>query len=230
MPPEKRTAFCAPRDETELLGRALALSGAHLAEIAEGLGLRYDRGPRAKGLAGLLLERALGATAGPAKLPDFSALGVELKTVPLGPRGRPRESTYVCKLPLASADRAEWATSWVRRKLFCVLFVPLWLDRPGDLRGPRVGRSVLWRPTEEQQAVLRADFDEIVGLAGAGRIGALDARVGRFLQARPKAASGRSRTLAFGPGDELCATMPLGFYLRARWVGAILLDPAALLP
>lgn len=214
----------APHDEAELLERAYALEGRRLDEIAALLDVPLQMGARAKGVPGDLLERALGATSGPAAAPDFPALGVELKSVPIGPRGAPSESTYVCTVPLAGADRAEWATSWARRKLACVLWVPILT------RALRVGRAVLWRPTPAQEAVIEADFDEIVGLVGAGKIEALDARAGRWLQARPKAAHGRVRTVAFGPGDERIEALPRGFYLRARFTGAILRDPAALPP
>lgn len=229
--PEKRTVrVAAPRDEADLVGRALALEGRGLPEIAAALGVPFESGPRAKGRAGQLLERALGATGGSAAVPDFPALGVELKTVPIGRRGAPRESTYVCTLPLAGADRAEWATSWVRRKMECVLWIPLVTGEARGAGGPRIGRAVLWRPTPEQEAVLAADFDEIVGLVGAGNVEALDAKVGRWLQARPKAAHGRVRTAAFGPDDERIEALPRGFYLRARFTAAILRDPAAVPP
>ncbi|MEZ4299237.1 MAG: MutH/Sau3AI family endonuclease [Polyangiaceae bacterium] len=171
----------------------------------------------------------MGAAGSSRAVPDFPELGVELKTIPLAPSGAARESTYVCTLPLADADRAEWATSWVRRKLSCVLWVPLCGKRSGE-PPELVGRAVLWRPTAEQERILAADFDEIVGLVGAGNIEALDARVGRWLQARPKAPHSRARTVAFGPGDEYTHALPRGFYLRARFTAAILRDPLALPP
>lgn len=223
----------APQHEVELLERARSLEGRTVAEIAAALGLAFGTGAHAKGRAGEVLERALGATGGSAAVPDFPELGVEMKTVPIDARGAPRESTYVCTLSLAGADRAEWATSWARRKLGCVLWVPLVTsarDAAASATGPHIGRAVLWRPTPEQEAVLAADFDEIVGLVGAGNVEALDARIGRWLQARPKAAHGRVRTAAFGPGDERIVALPRGFYLRARFTAAILRDPAALPP
>ena len=223
-----------PRDEAELLDRARALENVPIARIAALLGEPPpSTSARTKGKAGELLERALGATGGSAATHDFPELSIELKTVPLDPSGRPRESTFVCTLPLASADRARWSDSWARKKLSAVLWVPL-VDAPrspeneADPASPRVGRAVLWRPTPEQEAVLAADFDEIVGLIGSGAIEALSARVGRWLQARPKAAHGGVRTAAFGPDDERIFALPRGFYLRARFTGAILRDPSAL--
>src|SRR5688572_2499417 len=102
-----------PTDTAELCARAAALAGVRLTTLADALGASLD----GKGKVGELVERALGATAGNAATPDFPALGVELKTVPIDGRGAPRESTYVCTAPLADADRAEWTTSRVRQKL-----------------------------------------------------------------------------------------------------------------
>ena len=91
-----------------------------------------------------------------------------------------------------------------------------------------VGAPLLWRPTPAQEAVLRDDFDEIMGLIGVGAIDRLTARTGRALQARPKAAHGRVRTAAFGPDDEPTTALPRGFYLRAGFTGGLLRGAAAI--
>ena len=218
-----------PRDEAELLARARALAGRTIGAIAAEVGVSLEGGGlRTKGKLGEAIERALGATGGSAAAPDFPALGVELKTIPLDERGAPRESTFVCVLSLADADRAEWATSWARRKLSRVLWVPIETPAGSAIASRRVCEPVLWRPTPAQEAALAADFDDIVGLVGSGRVEGLDARTGRFLQARPKAAHGRARTRAYGPEGEAIAAMPRGLYLRTRFTGAILKDPAAM--
>jgi DNA mismatch repair protein MutH len=205
-----------PRDEAELLSRARALSG--LAMEAAGL--------HGKGKAGERVERALGATGGSAATWDFPGLQVELKTIPVdAASGRPRESTFVCAVSLADADRAEWSASWVRAKLARVLWVPIEVAAD-DSR--RIGEPRLWSPTAEQQAILAGDFDEIMGRVGMGDVEAITGRLGRWLQLRPKAAHGRVRTLVAGAEGELVSTVPRGFYLRASFTGAILKDPAAL--
>jgi DNA mismatch repair protein MutH len=212
-----------------LLARARGLVGTRVGDLATSLGLSSaGAAVRTKGTPGAILEAALGATGGSSKVHDFPELGVELKTIPVDLRGVPVESTYVCTLSLADAETQEWDSSWVRAKLARVLFVPLvagdgepWPDR-------RIGAPLLWSPTAEQDAVLRADFDDVVGLVGVGRIEELTAHRGRWLQVRPKAAHGRVRTVAFGAEGEAIATIPRGFYLRTRFTGAILADPRAL--
>lgn len=221
--------FPPPCDERELCARADALAGRTLGELAGALGLSLaGEGARTKGTQGALLEQLLGATGRSRAVPDFPALGVELKTIPVDERGRPRESAFLCAFSLASADRAAWASSWARTKLACVLWIPILTPAGAPMAERRVGRPLLWRPTPAQEAVLAADFDEIMGLVGNGQIEALTARTGRFLQARPKAAHSRVRTRAFGPDDEPIEALPRGLYLRARFTGALLDDAEAL--
>ena len=211
-----------------LLARAAALEGRTLGELAAAVSLSLAGGAvRTKGKAGAVVERVLGATGGSAAVPDFPALGVELKTIPVREDGQPRESTFVCAFSLAAADREEWSSSWVRRKLARVLWVPVLTPAGSALADRRIGRARMWEPTPAQEAVLAADFETIMGLVGIGRVEALDARTGRWLQARPKAAHGRVRTLAYGPEDERIEALPRGFYLRARFTGAILRDAGA---
>jgi DNA mismatch repair protein MutH len=209
-----------PETIDELLRRARALAGARVGDLATREGVSVAGEPvRTKGKVGELLERALGATGSGAEM-DFPALGVELKTVPLE-GGSPAESTFVCAFALMDAERAEWATAWVRKKLSRVLWVPI------EGR-ERIGEPLLWSPTEEQEAALKDDFEEIVGRIAIGDIEDLSAHVGRYMQLRPKAATGSVRTAAPGRDGDLVSTVPRGFYLRAKFVGAILREPRAM--
>ncbi|MBX3198634.1 MAG: DNA mismatch repair endonuclease MutH [Labilithrix sp.] len=213
----------------ELLERARSLAGTSLRDVLRDLGLTASVDPvRTKGSAGETLERALGASGGSAQVLDFPELGVELKTIPVTAEGAPLESTYVCTLSLADAELQEWDTSWVRAKLARVLFVPLVGEHGLAWQGRVVGAPLLWSPTPEQDDVLRGDFDDVVGLIGVGRIEELTAHRGRWLQVRPKARDGSARALAWGSDGEAIATVPRGFYLRARFTGALLSDPTSL--
>jgi DNA mismatch repair protein MutH len=217
-----------PRDEADLRSRAQQLVGRSIAEIASSIGLGVpESGTHGKGRLGTLVEAALGASAGCAAAPDFPHLGIELKTIPIDGSGRPLESTFVCTISLANADTADWQTSLVRAKLSHVLWLPVLTERGLPAAERRIGSPLFWRPTAEQEAVLRADFDDLMGLIGVGGIERLTARAGRWLQVRPKAATGQSRTWSFGPEGEPIATVPRGFYLRARFTAALLRDPIA---
>ncbi|MGZ5966615.1 MAG: MutH/Sau3AI family endonuclease [Polyangiales bacterium] len=206
-------------DLVELRRRVELLSGRSPDELAAAEGFAL----RGKGKLGELVERLLGATGGSQATHDFPEIGVELKTIPVDSSGRPRESTYVCRISLAQAERAEWETSWVRSKLSHVLFLPV-VIADDDTRA--FGRAVFWKPTKEQDLVMRADFEELMGTVGSGHIEDLDARAGRVLQIRPKARDASVRTIVFDRDGEPISTVPRGFYLRPRWTGALLRDPA----
>lgn len=208
-----------------LLVLARSLGGRTLAEIA-GVGLP-DSQLHAKGLAGQIVERALGA-GGTHAGPDFPELGVEVKTIPVDRSGAPRESTYVCAMTLPAIAAVDWEQSPVRAKLARVLFVPVESDPALPLGARRVGAAFLWSPSTAQEAQLSADWDTIAALVGRGELERLTARLGHCLQVRPKAAHGRARTRALGPDGSLTTTTPRGFYLRATFTAAIV--RAALVP
>ena len=213
-----------PGDEAELVARAAALRGWSVDALAESIGLPVGPwGARTKGKVGQLVERALGATGGSKRAWDFPELRIELKTVPVDERGVPRESTFVCGVSLLDAEHQEWANSWARAKLSRVLWVPIEF-RPG--RAVSVGQALLWSPSADQERILAQDFEDILGRVGIGDIEATTARVGRWLQLRPKAAHGRVRTLAPDADGGLIPTVPRGLYLRTIFTRAILQDPA----
>ena len=221
-------AIRPPSNEAELRERATWLVGRTIGDLAAAIGMGVPpAGARGKGKIGSLVEKALGAESGSLAAPDFPRMGIELKTIPVDGRGVPRESTFVCAISLAEADRAEWETSVAHAKLSHVLFVPV-LGSEMSSHERRIGEPLFWRPTRAQEAVLRADFEDAMGIIGAGGIEVVTARTGRWLQVRPKAATGSVRTISFGPEGEWIATVPRGFYLRATFTRALLENPAAL--
>src|SRR3569832_1080891 len=117
-------------DLEALLAHARALVGVELGALADTLGLPVPVGRvRTKGWSGQVIEHELGCAVGGGRGPDFAALGVELKTVPVDATLEPRESTAVCQIdPIAIAGES-WETSYVRRMLARVLFVALEVAR-----------------------------------------------------------------------------------------------------
>lgn len=213
-----------PRSEAELLERARSLAGRGLLELARTLGVQPPRGARhAKGWAGTLLERALGATAGSRPEPDFPALGIELKTLPVRRDGRPLESTYVCVVPLRPEPGLSWQGSALRRKLDRVLWVPLLPAAEGATPGERhIGCPLLWSPSPEEETALRADWEELMELITLGRLDCITAHMGQCLQVRPKAADGRALTTGTAARGQPAEVLPRGFYLRPAFTAALL--------
>jgi DNA mismatch repair protein MutH len=211
-----------PASEAQLLARARALAGWTIAELSEHLGKRLPEQPkRAKGFVGTLLEQGLGADAGSRDAPDFSRLGIELKTIPLRADGLVRESTFVCSIPLVAIGDTPWECSRVYRKLACVLWMPVETDDGLTFGDRRIGTPLLWRPDPEEQRALRDDWEELAGLIGCGHTEGLRGHLGRCLQVRPKAAHGGIRRRALD-SDGWIATLPRGFYLRARFTEALI--------
>ncbi len=207
-----------------LLRRARSLAGWRLDELAR----RYDRQVpddlrRHKGWTGRLLEEALGISAAPnERAPDFAHLGVELKTIPVDASGRPRESTFVCSVPLAAPDETTWETSAAREKLTAVLFIPI-LTEPGASVAERLlGTALLWIPTPDEEATLERDWRGHMEVIRQGLIDNITAHDGEALQIRPKGATADSRTWTVDARGEALLTQPRAFYLRARFTQAIL--------
>ena len=222
MPPSPMP-LTPPASEAELRERAAAIAGRTLGEVAARFALAVPPDLlRAKGWVGQLVERALGADAASRDCPDFTELGIELKTLPVDRQGRPVESTFVCTIALRELRELPWAESRVRRKLDRVLWVPVEGERQIPVARRRIGTALLWSPDPEQEAALRFDWEELGGTIGRGGIESLTGHLGRHLQVRPKAAHSRIRRRAIDAEGMLTETMPRGFYLRPSFTAGIL--------
>jgi DNA mismatch repair protein MutH len=208
--------------ESQLLSAARRLAGVTLAELAQIARVSLPRDTsRDKGVVGRCVERALGRVDATSAVTDFGELGVELKTLPCGVDGSPRESTFVCYVRLASLAEVEWAQSRVALKLSRVLFVPIESEPGLELVRRRVGSAFLWSPSPEQATTLCEDYALIASRVADGHLEALNARLGRALQLRPKAANGDVH-VRFSDGDgSPLLTRPRGFYLRSSFTAAI---------
>ncbi len=220
---QERARILPPADEGELLGRAWALAGRSLRSVAE---VRGERVPadlrRDKGWMGALLERCLGASAGSRSQPDFPTLGIELKTVPVGPDARPQQTTWVCATPLDGSLARRWQDAWARRKLQRVLWLPL-VGASGSPPGERrLGAPLLWSPDAREDEQLRQDYEEIADAIHGGDLARLDARMGEWLHLRPKAASSRDTVPFLDADGAWVETGPRGLYLRRAFTAALL--------
>ncbi len=210
-----------PATEAALLERADALVGHQTGDLARAMGWPVPPDLRRnKGWMGELIEAALGASAGSASEPDFPELGIECKTLPLDARGHPRESTWVCTAPVGDLNPGPWRGSVVQRRLARVLFVPLLGAGPPGER--RVLPPLLWTPDPDEEATLKADWEGLVEALAEGETWRWTAHAGEALQLRPKAASSRHRIWVTDPSGEWGQAVPLGFYLRARFLRRVL--------
>jgi DNA mismatch repair protein MutH len=209
-------------DLEALLAHARALVGVELGDLADALGLPVPVGRiRTKGWSGQVIEHELGCAIGGGRGPDFGALGIELKTVPVDATLSPRESTAVCQIDPIAIAAESWETSYVRQKLARVLFVALEVARSIGER--RVAAVQLWSPSPDEERALRGDFELIVrGYYRQGRAGDLTGYVGSVLQVRPKGRDADDVRDAYDPQGRPIRIGKHGFYLRPAFVAAIL--------
>ena len=85
----------------------------------------------------------------------------------------------------------------------------------------RLGRAFLWSPTPAQQAILERDWLLLTTLLATGQIADVDARMGEYLQVRPKAANAQALCASFDEQGDRVQTLPRGFYLRSRFTAEL---------
>jgi len=212
-----------PKSEKELLTRARQLAGLTLDELATKFNQPIPKNTtHAKGWIGQLIETALGATASSLAEPDFQLIGIELKTLPLTNAGKPKESTYVCTVPLSNLHEQEWESCWLKKKLQRVLWLPLEADKRLPLAERHIGNAILWSPSDEQAAQLRQDWEELMELVCLGKLDQITSHMGRYLQIRPKGANAKSLTTTLDEEGNTIQTLPRGFYLRPEFTQLII--------
>ncbi len=205
------------------MDRVTAIAGLRLHELAAQIGTTVpDNLRRDKGWFGQAVETILGASAGSKAAPDFEAIGVELKTLPLNAKLSPKETTFVSSINLMKLRTVSWETSVVRHKLQRVLWLPLEADPRIPLAERRIGQGILWSPSATQEAALKTDWEELTDLMCLGKLETITAKMGRYLQVPPKGANARALALGVNEFGETVQTLPRGFYLRTQFTEQVL--------
>lgn len=211
--------------ETALLARCSTIEGCSLGQLAQHLHLVIPEHPlQRKGWTGTALEKVLGTTAGNQSLPDFIELGIELKTLPINAVGKPAESTFVTTIPLLTIQEQTWETSQCWAKLQRVLWIPIEADPSIPFAHRRIGKAILWTPSQVEQNILAEDWYELTSMIAQGKLHDLDARMGTYLQVRPKAADARSLCYGIDEHGQKILTLPRGFYLRSTFTASSILS------
>ncbi|MDP3562386.1 MAG: DNA mismatch repair endonuclease MutH [Legionellaceae bacterium] len=211
------------QNEAELIARCQAIEGFTLGQLATHCSITIPDNPlKRKGWAGMAVELALGANAGNQSLPDFTHLGVELKTLPMNHLGKPAESTFVTAIPLLTIHKQTWQTSQCYAKLKRVLWLPIEDDSTIPYAHRRIGRGSLWSPSSEEETILANDWAELTLLISTGFLAEINASMGDYLQIRPKAANAKSLCYGFDEQGNKVLTLPRGFYLRSSFTARIL--------
>jgi DNA mismatch repair protein MutH len=219
-----RFTVTSPDSEACLLERCQKMAGKTLGQIASEIAIPVPNDLRQhKGWVGNLLEHYLGADAGNKAEPDFMKLGIEMKTMPLNAQGQPKESTYVCTIPMTQTGEMSWENSWVKRKLSKVLWVPVEAEKTLPLAQRYVGNAWLWQPSLEQEAILKRDWEELMDKVVLGEQSEITAKEGEFLQIRPKAANSRIVAKGVSSNGGVALINPKGFYLRTTFTRQLMI-------
>ena len=128
----------------------------------------------------------------------------------------------MCSIPLVRLTEIDWEESLLWRKLRRVLWIPVEADPAVLLPRRRFGTGLLWSPTPDEVAVLRADWEHIATLVAEGQTERITGRLGRWLHVRPKAAHSRVRRTALDDAGAIALTGPRGFYLRTSFTIRVL--------
>lgn len=212
-----------PETESELLERAWVIAGLTLGQLGKKLKIKTPENLlHNKGWIGETLELALGATAGSRPEPDFQQIGVELKSIPVLNNGQPRETTHICTTPLTDTAGLNWKSSLVYKKLFRVLWIPIETHNRLTLSERRIGAPLLWSPTDEQENLLKNDWEELMEMISLGDLDKITADMGEAIQIRPKAANSHALSNGIGHKGEHIKTLPRGFYLRTSFTAELL--------
>ena len=212
-----------PVNKQELMERAEGLAGITIQQLANKMETKIPESmTHAKGWFGSLLEHSLGANAASSPEPDFINLGIELKSIPIDEKGRPKESTFICVAQLDPIALSSWETSLVKCKLTEVLWIPVEASNniPVSLR--RIGTPVLWRAEPDQERQLKEDWQELCDMIVLGDIDKISSSIGKYLQIRPKAANASSLIRDKNQTGTNNLTLPRGFYLRPSFTRLIL--------
>ncbi|HQW57955.1 MAG TPA: MutH/Sau3AI family endonuclease, partial [Gammaproteobacteria bacterium] len=102
------------------------------------------------------------------------------------------------------------------------LWVPVEADPKIPLPDRCIGNAQLWSPDQHTETTLRQDWSELTHMLHLGQIDNLSAKIGTYLQIRPKAAHSRILNPGINEHGEEILINPKGFYLRTSLTQKIL--------
>jgi DNA mismatch repair protein MutH len=180
----------------ELLARVEALVGRTLEKVA--LERRIVPG-RGKSRAADVLRLAIGLRQ--KRMPsELEALGLTVKTVPMGPDAEPYEAMSFPAFDPRELVGEDWEDSDLLASISNMLVVPFFRGtRKEELLHQRVCRPFRWAPDREQLAGIRAEWERARDLILAGRVWSVPTESNtRFIHIRPKARNSHDRIEAPG--------------------------------
>lgn len=164
-----------------------------------------------KGIAGQLIEEyGFGIKPNQDPNPDFTAAGIELKTIPLTKRTlglAVKERTKICSIDYVELLKQKWETSHAKRKLEKVLFI-YYLYEAENVMQSVIKQSDLWCLSSSADApIIQDDWTLVWRMVEAGRAHEISESMGRILGAATSG-QGRGRDLVRQPIQTIQAAAP----------------------
>lgn len=211
-----------PQNLAELQQRLELIKGHTLGELAAVIRAQLPGSTlNGKGYAGELIEVMLGAGAKNLSEPDFTKLGIELKTVPVDRDFKPLQSTYICYAPLTDVRSQDFWHSPLYLKLRLCLYVFVLSPRDLPMAQRRIIDYYLHAMPETDLQQVKQDYDELMELVSLGQAQQITAHIGTIIQMRPKAADGKQLTDCVDEEGNLSKTRPRGFYMRRSYTSKL---------
>jgi DNA mismatch repair endonuclease MutH len=153
-----------------LLARIETFVGRTPRELAGSHGIEL---PESKDRAALVIRGTLGLRA--RKLPpELEGLGLEIKTVPLGPGAEPYEAMSFPAFDHRELIGEEWGDSDLYARIQNVLVVPLYREnRDGELLDQKICRPFRWSADRDQVRGIRLEWERYRDLVAGGEANAL---------------------------------------------------------
>jgi DNA mismatch repair protein MutH len=172
--------------EDVVLERLDKYRGRTLAEIARALEVPLSR---AKSGAAILVRRAIGVMDDRAAIREFKERGIQMKSVPVSPVGRPYEAMSFPKFNHMEVWKEEWDDSELLQHLSRLLIVPLIRDeRKTPKEKQRWGSAFFWSPTADQLHGIECEWRQYTRLIEIGKAKELPGSSATcFIHVRPHA-------------------------------------------
>lgn len=177
-----------------------------------------------KGIIGKLIERYLGLVNNNHRCQDFYNIGIELKTISINSFGFPIEDTCICSAKLIGNFDISWELSYVKNKIFRILWVPIEGNKKISFFNKRIGLPVIWNPNHSENMLLKRDWEEIMNFIILGKVEYLDSIYGQVLYIKSKSKNSNSLTCAIGCNGENIMVNPKSFYLRKYFTKMVLFN------
>jgi DNA mismatch repair protein MutH len=210
----------------ELSHRLDQIVGVPFSELAGHYGKEWKgSATQNKGWGGNLVDFLVGGDAGNAPVADISALGIEVKTIPIGFGARVLQPTKVTALNYGEVARSDWWESSAFHKLRAVLFVPIVKHDPSEPNGWFIRRPFLWLPSETVLRQFKADYESVRKLIATRDFDGISSAKppkgqGVYLHPKPAAANSAVRRSFHIEGEEF-RLMPRAWMLRESFTQPI---------